>query len=301
MNHYNIDISNPKCWTQVVSDHKQHILEVLDTMRPLYSNHLFKFKWALYLYSWTGGIILYENEIREVAKLLDISFEECLLFQITYELCSACTSAILKSNGQYVHVRTMDWDLELLKKITISCTFYDKDKYLFDAVGWAGCVGIFTGLKKNYYTISLNYRRTATPSMWTNIKALFGGCYPSSFYIRSLLESNDDPIERTKKVKLVAPAYYTILTKEQGVTIIRDRDAYKIKSAPYVQTNCDDVNCGDDIMYSYDRIKQMNKILGLDMSLTNLIAYVSQFPVSNESTIYTTIMTPNGFLYNTIN
>jgi hypothetical protein len=175
MKRYSIDISDPKCWNEIVIEHKKSILSIVELIRPLYSKYLLLFKGSLFTYKLTGGIVLFEQEIYEIAKILEISFAECLLFQITYELCSACTSAILQSDNKYVHVRTMDWEIDQLRDITASFRVYNKDKYLFDSIGFVGCVGVFTGFKKDIYTISLNYRRTANPSIWSNIKALFKG------------------------------------------------------------------------------------------------------------------------------
>jgi len=193
----------------------------------------------------------------------------------------------------------MDWDLPILKEITIKVRFMAGEKYLFDAITWAGFVGIFTGIKSGNYTISLNYRRNNSPNFLENFISVFKGYYPHSFFIRSLLSSDDDPMI-VKSVKLISPAYYIILKDDIKCTIIRDREkVLNIKEAPCVQTNCDEIDgkrSGDNIMLSYERLDYMEKIIDKTYSKEKLIKYINQHPIVNGHTIYTTIMSIDGFV-----
>lgn len=297
-NYFVVDINDSKCWNPIVTEYKDRILTVLDSMRPLYKSYLAAFSVGSATYRVFGGIIYYEDEISEIAKILGITFTECLLFQLTYELCSACTSTIMLCDDQYVMTRTMDWNLSTLKDITIRIKVINKDRELFEAVTWAGFVGIFTGIKTDKYAIALNYRRSLNPSFLANIMAVFKGHFPSAFYIRELLSSNSDT-EEIANVKMIAPSYITVLTNEietSGIYIC-GRENSQFNPAPCIQTNCDSYGIGDNIMYSYERIKYMEKILNTNPTLDELIEYVNQFPVKNEDTIYSIIMTPKEVLY----
>jgi len=91
MDYYTIDINRPSCWREIINEYKEKILKILHIMRPLFSDYLYYFKIGLTGYKIKDGIILFENEIREIARILQVPFEECLLLQLTYELNSACT------------------------------------------------------------------------------------------------------------------------------------------------------------------------------------------------------------------
>ena len=295
-----IDISNPKCWNNITKRYKNKILVIFKIMRPLFQSYMTFANLGINSYKLFKGVIMYENEILEISKILDITFNECLLFQLTYEMFSACTSCILKCDDNYVHVRTMDWELKELKDITIKIRVFRKEIHLFDCITWAGFVGVFTGIKPNKYTIALNYRRSLNSNIKNNLLYFFKGAYPNAFFMRHLLESNELP-DKIMNVLLVAPAYYTVLytpeLKQSGV-IIRDRDGYKLKSIPCIQTNCDEIYKGDNIMHSFERIKHMETIIEFNPTIDDLIQHISEYPVTNEHTIYTTIMSPEkGFFY----
>ncbi len=298
---YIVDISSLTCWNNIVLEFKPQILKVLDKMRPLFSQYTTLINVGLTVYRLAGGIFLYEKEMNEISRLLNITFTECLLFQLTYELCSACTSSILKiDTGEFVHVRTMDWEMPELKALTINIKVVNSNTHLFDAVTWAGFIGIFTGIKPNQYSISLNYRRTSNPNFLSNVKSAFQGYYPNSFFIRDLLSTCNDEKQAFDRIKLtyiIAPAYYTFLSDTIKCSIIRDRTSFSIKEAPCVQTNCDGINQDDNIMHSFERITYMNNIITIKPSLSSLIKYINQWPIQNNYTIYTVIMTPNNILY----
>jgi hypothetical protein len=66
---------------------------------------------------------------------------------------------------------------------------------------------------------------------------------------------------------------------------------------PCIQTNCEDIGKGDNIMNSYERIEYMNKIIHKNLTLSEMISYISNPPVKNNDTIYTVIMNLEEFLY----
>ncbi len=206
---YVVDVSNPRCWNGILADYKSQTLKILASMRPLFKDYIGYANLGLSAYRLLGGVIMYEKEIQEISNFLEISFVECLMFQLTYEFFSACTTAILKSDGEYVCVRTMDWELDLLKNITVQIRVENEGKYLFDAITWAGFVGIFTGIKRNEYCIALNYRRSENPNFISNLTSLTKGYFPNAFLIRDILATENaiSAFNRIQKSHLIAPAY----------------------------------------------------------------------------------------------
>lgn len=300
MKEYKIDISQPTCWNHMIEDHIDEIKGVMLIMKNLFTGYMTAIRSAYTVYKASGGVIMYEKELEQIAKLLDISALECLLFQLTYEMCSACTSAILNVEGEYVHFRTMDWDLKELAQLSVKISVHRGNKHLYDAITWAGCVGIFTGIKRGKYTVALNYRRNNAPSLFTNVICAFSGFFPSAFCIRHVLES-DIHHSWLKKVKLIAPAYYTIMYREgdkvNGHVIIRDRTScVEVKKAPVVQTNCDNLWDGINIVHSFERLKFMIPYTKKELTKEEFDQVLNQgFPIINDETIYRCVMKLDGF------
>lgn len=295
---YKIDCSKPDCWNFIVEKNKANIFNVINKIRPLYEKYLPIINFTLRIVG--TGVALYNEEISEISKILEITFGETLILQLVYEAFSACTSAVFEVGDEYIHFRTMDWDMPALKKITFTYQMYDKNKYLFDAIGWAGCVGCFTAFKKNKYTISLNYRRSNSENfnLMNNVMPLIKGFYPHSYFIRRLLSSDVDPYLSIKNAKFISPAYYVITSEKFSGAIGRDRESVVfVKEAPIVQTNCDEIYKGDNILLSFERLQQMNKYVGKKCEIDQLIEESKIFPVLNQETIYTVIMNKDQFIY----
>ncbi len=95
------------------------------------------------------------------------------------------------------------------------------------------------------------------------------------------------------------------MSKDVKCRIIRERESFKIVNAPCIQTNCDNYIDDKDriepnIMYSHERLSHMGKILNSNLPIRDLIEHINKFPVKNEHTIYTVIMSLEKFIYYTI-
>lgn len=310
-----IDISkkNGSCFNEAVSKYKSAILLVVSKLKPLFENYVVMMNTAVSAYKLSGGIIMYEKEITQISEILEITFVECLAIQLCYEFFSACTSAILYHHPlkEYILIRTMDWDLPELKNITARFIFQKNGIYLFDAIGWIGCVGVFTAYKKetsenNAYAISLNYRCSENPNFLENVQCLAKGYFPCSFYLRKMLTENIS-LESLQKVYFVSPCYLTILSKDKNYILVRGRSNYKIKdkengSAFLIQTNIDNPQSTENqnILYSKERYAHMLRmyISKKIFSMDNIISHIKKFPVTNEQTIYKTIISlKDGILF----
>ena len=54
----------------------------------------------------------------------------------------------------------MDWDLPILKELTIQINFKRRDKTVFTGTTWVGYIGVLTGMKARAFSVSINYRQT---------------------------------------------------------------------------------------------------------------------------------------------
>lgn len=71
------------------------------------------------------GLVFYGDELLALAKDSGIELGRLTLMQFIYECVACCTSIIYKDENSNVpmHIRTMDWSLDLLKKLTIGKHF----------------------------------------------------------------------------------------------------------------------------------------------------------------------------------
>jgi len=81
------------------------------------------------------------------------------------------------SNGTIIHGRNLDFDFaDQFRNMTYRAKFVRGDKYLFDAVMFAGNVGVYTGMKAGAFSISENQRNTNdTTGLFENLIMMFMG------------------------------------------------------------------------------------------------------------------------------
>lgn len=318
---FKTDISNKNITKYITKKYAEDIHNVINKSKSIYNQYLplITIGYEAYKRLGKGKKILFEKELAEIAEILNISFLECLIMNLVYEFCSACTTLItesfLEDSKELLMLRTMDWDLPELKKITIRIKYTKDGKPFADVVTWAGSVGIFTGVNLiSGVAIALNYRRSKNPSISENIKAVFLESWPCSYLIRNILleENSKSELGSFQNEKIlyllgnsptISPCYFTVLFPDEGHIITKDRTACNIKSSSkgLVQTNID---YGDDsqtdIMYSKKRYS-----LGMDYldskitkNIESLIDFSKKSPINNNSTIYTVIMSPTkGIIY----
>ena len=84
------------------------------------------------------------------------------------------------ANGTIIHDRNLDFAFaDTMRNLTFEAKFMKGDKQVFDATMFAGINGVFTGIKKGAFSISLNNRkpswRTNPIGLLLNIKGIFTG------------------------------------------------------------------------------------------------------------------------------
>ena len=88
----------------------------------------------------------------------DMTTSELVFANCLYELQSFCTSIVAsQADGTIVHGRVMDFDYnEYLRSIAYKAKFVRGEEHVYDAVLFGGTVGIYTGMKPNAFSVSIN-------------------------------------------------------------------------------------------------------------------------------------------------
>lgn len=301
---YIIDLDLPQAerWRHILDDHK-HLFPELETeigniismfgYNNIYSMCL---NTGIYLFS---SKVLYYDELKSISDAVGLSLDKILIMQLLYELSAACTTIVHKVEGQMTMLRTLDWDMSFLKKITIDVEFRRAGQKLFKATTWVGYVGILTAMN-NDYSVAINYRRTkevTLSAIGANLMSIITMKWPIGYRIRTVLESGlnlRDSLECFRGSLLVSPTYITVCTKSGGHIIVRDPDSVvkELTDLPLIQTNLDDDKSCPNIVYSLERRELSKGVLADWDTLTNISDKLSKFPIFNEETIYSNIMIP---------
>ncbi len=313
---YKVDLSDSakNKWEKIIDENYDKLKNVMNHINPtinsIKGNKFFsKMLDFIILTAKNMKLILYSDEIDYLSKRLDMNFSDIFLLQLMYEFSACCTSIISKTkNGKICHARSMDWDMTYLKDLTIEIDFYDKKKHLFTGITWAGYLGIFTGISKNKWSISLNYRKRDSPNIVKNIKNIIWQKWPAGFLIRECL-SKDIDFQEAKRYfmysELISPCYFIICGSEldQGAIITRDsneliniRDIEKDEKF-LIQTNMDywEENKNKNILLSKIRRERAQEYLeNNDINNPfNLWELMFLSPILNGFTIYITLMIPS--------
>lgn len=245
---------------------------------------------------------MYLDEITYWAQTFNMDRYKVLLLQLLYEICSGCTSIVTNCDGQPTLIRTMDWDMSILKEMTYQATFTKNGAYLYDAVCWVGHVGIFTAKNRNM-AVSINYRRVndfGLKTIYHNFINTINGHFPVSYLLRDVFENytnNNNAIDRLTRSNLISPVYYTVcLFDAGGIVITRFPTSYSLRNGETVfQTNCDDNSSdNENILLSHERTTFLNGCLPTIRTLQS-ISGLKQYPIINHETVYLAIMNRNVF------
>lgn len=300
-----LDLDPSDRWKQVMLDYKDLFIDAMNSMESIMSEFgilggVINFASAIACKIMNG--IMYREELQSISNISGIPIHKLVLCQICYEMFAACTSVVIKGQNN-IHFRTMDWEMEFLKKITIKVQFTRNGKYLFEAITWVGYMGIVTGMS-NKHSIAVNYRR-ANGTLMGNMWRVINLDWPIGYLIRDILENNHST-ERAlwllSDCKLVSPCYVTLCPGSGDAYIItRDHDKLvnikNLRGNKYiVQTNSDDINDVNNIMWSRERMNKVHEIMNnIDIShmyVEDIFDMFDKKPIINEHTIYSTVMIP---------
>lgn len=306
---YVVDLDKPEKerWNEIINDNKENCLHAFKEMDKMAKSNAISRIMSYVLetiakYYLNSGKALYIDELKSISEILNVPVEKVLMCQLCYEMAAACTSVGMNINGKMYHYRTMDWDMVFLKALTIHVQFKKNNKLLFEGITWAGYIGILTAMVPNEYSLSINYRRS-NGNLIGNIMKASKMHWPIGYLCRNLLESEtsfDDFIKILDCTDLISPCYVTLCHKSgNSVVLIRDSDKCvdKITSSTCViQTNKDPGPTDVNILYSCEREKLVNSIIGNDLHKMNnaesIISVFNKYPIINEETVYVSVLVP---------
>ena len=154
---------------------------------------------------------LYASEIAGFAENINSTIGEVIFYNVLYEITAyggneskACTSIVVTlSSGQIIHGRNLDYAVPDLNRITVVLDLQKGGtETMYMGTSFAGYFGLFTAMKPNRYTVSLNQRNQG---MWTENDfeaAKIGPKGMIAFALRDLLAN--DSVDFEKAVILIS-------------------------------------------------------------------------------------------------
>ncbi|CAF2092772.1 unnamed protein product [Rotaria magnacalcarata] len=251
----------------------------------------------------------YHDELHSIARAISMLPADIVLINLVYELRTYCTSLLVRTlDGTILHGRNLDYDLntDLLRRLTFHGRFFrmSNPTFEYESIHFAGSIGLLTGSRKGYFSLTINERDKNNKHWWINalMAILHLHTMPLFIITRTIF---DNPFMSYKEMKyklehqhLIAPVYF-ILTDGQssGVIITRNRlnsiNPIELNST-LVQTNYD--HWLDDPINDLRRTTAENILRTFNitqMTIDNIFNIaLSVIPVLNRNTVYTAIMNP---------
>lgn len=247
----------------------------------------------------------FTDEIRGMCNFLNLSLADGILVNLAYEASAFCTSIVAQdSQGHIYHGRNLDYPFgNVLRKMTVDVQFLKNGQVAFTGTTFVGYVGLWTGQSPHKFTVSGDERDKGW--WWENVIAAISlGHSPISWLIRKTLSDSENfeaAVYTLAKTPLIADVYYIVggTSPREGVVITRNRggpaDIWPLDPLNggwfRVETNYDHwkpVPKRDD--RRTPAIKALNATGQAHISLEALFQVLSVFPVYNNYTIYTTVM-----------
>lgn len=188
----------------------------------------------------------YMDEMTGLASGADTPIGDIILYNIFYEVFSACTSIVARGeDGGLIHARNLDfglfvgWDFqnmtwplaEALRPSVINMEFQRGNKTIYTSAGFIGYIGVFTGVRQGQFSFSAN-ERFSIDGGWVGIIEWVLGKHSANwlgFFSRDIFEKCDTYACATKqmmRVEMVSPVYFIVAdaTSPNAMIIVRDRE-----------------------------------------------------------------------------
>ncbi|KAG9272608.1 acid ceramidase [Astyanax mexicanus] len=321
----NLDLPPSERWTHVIKEKKAELVTMIQAIKR-FAGNFFHGKLIDVVDKELPLMVdtlppPFSQEIKGIAAVSGIPLGEVVLYNIFYEVFTVCTSVVAEDlKGNLYHARNMDfglfmgWDIknqtwtltEKLKPLVVNVDFQRKSRTVFKSTGFAGYVGVLTGIRPKEFTLTMNERFDVDGGYIGILEWILGkrdGMW-MSFLTRRVLEnatSYKDAQTQLALTKLLAPAYFILGGNQtnQGCVITRTRintlDIWEIDlrlNRWYVlETNYDH---WEQPFFLDDRrtpaMKCMNKTTRANISLQTIYDVLSTKPVLNKLTTYTSLM-----------
>lgn len=255
--------------------------------------------------------VMYADDLRAIADLLGLPLGRAISLQLIYEASAMCTSVVTPIDPTLpapqqttAHIRTMDWEMDFLKPLTVELVFTKTGCAPFVCATWVGYVGVLTGMRLDQanpsanFSVSVNFRAAGDGTIWTNLKRTVDGAWPIGYLVRETLERAsgfDQAVEFLRRSELIAPVYFTVAgprpsdsvlitrTRKHGTRLDAD-DPEPTPDRPFderlwrgaehdgtvIQCNADwwSTRSNDDVMESFERRRLVER--GLERRLANV-------------------------------
>uniref|UniRef100_A0A8D3DBY4 N-acylethanolamine-hydrolyzing acid amidase n=1 Tax=Scophthalmus maximus TaxID=52904 RepID=A0A8D3DBY4_SCOMX len=247
----------------------------------------------------------YAGEIRGMASLFGGSLSDIVILNFAYEISAFCTSIVAQDkNGSVYHGRNLDYPHPVLRNLTVNVVFLKNGEVAYRGTSFAGYVGLWTGQSPHKFTVSGDQRGSDHWwNWWKNfVSAFLLGRTPVSWLVRETLaeaENFQDAVMRLSKIPIITGVYYIVggVRAGEGVVITRDRkgpaDIWPLDPVNggwyRVETNYDHWLPSRDPR-RYAASKALNATGQDHINMDTLYQVLSQFPVCNGITVYTTTM-----------
>ena len=270
----------------------------------------------------------YAEELAGIATLTNkygLSYGDLVLLNTALDYLTKCTSLVASTTEGQIHGRTLDWDIPLLKQLTIMVTFKKNGSVLYKGVTFVGCVGLLTGLRGGQFSISYNFRKPLQREwrLFCNAWKCYMNRMNISFLLRNVVATCETYEKAFRKIEdeygpSLATSGYVILGGVriwQGAIFAVGKESYKEvqTSKVLVQTNHDvsmekaggKVNnewAKDDpiLLSTMERKTSVKQALsGLStINRAQVEDVLRRPPVTNAMTIFRCVMKPvDGELY----
>ena len=124
--------------------------------------------------------------IVETINHQDLTMAKAVLINQLYELGTWCTSIVAKqADGTIIHSRNLDYNhgMDQMRSITYRARYVYNGTYVFDAVMFAGTLGVYTGMKANAFSVSQNTRFDGSNplNLVSTVGMMYGGLTENSW------------------------------------------------------------------------------------------------------------------------
>lgn len=307
----NLDLEPELRWNEVTAFYKDEMQELIPAFNQSLAREFGWFGYLLkYLLAYINIPLTYQRELSAISAQSGIPYSVLVGLNVGLDFMCACTSAAVITKEGLFHLRNMDWDIDVLRKLTCQIDFIRQGQHLYSSVLWAGFVGCLTSCSTHNFSISLNYRKDRNFNFSQILRLLFGYQKPISFELRDIMEISDSwetAISKVNKLK-VCPCYLLVSGVNDAILFIKN---YQTTTKRYlnnnylIQTNHDlDIDAkvpdyekwcdGDELLLnSKTRYSVANSLLSSAKYYNNLSNILYTPPILNNQTIYSVIMSPS--------